>query len=164
MTSYALRRVSEADAAAIREWLNDPDTLRWARNPQPVSGDEHRRWLRAALHDDRRVYRLVLENRTPVASVRYDRLDGIRVAGVEVSILVAPEARGRGVGRVSLELGEKELRGAWPDVVSIDAVVHRENIASRRLFECCGYRGQGQDGTWITLTKTIDDEATLGGK
>jgi len=76
-------------------------------------------------------------------------------AGVaEVSIYVAREARGRGVGRLCLEalIREAERRGFWKLVSRI----FPENVASRRLCAALGfrevgtYRRHGQlDGRWM---------------
>jgi phosphinothricin acetyltransferase len=76
-------------------------------------------------------------------------------AGVaEVSIYVAREARGRGVGRLSLGalITEAERRGFWKLVSRI----FPENVASRRLCGALGfpevgvYRRHGQlDGRWM---------------
>jgi phosphinothricin acetyltransferase len=76
-------------------------------------------------------------------------------AGVaEVSIYVAREARGRGVGRLSLGalITEAERRGFWKLVSRI----FPENVASRRLCAALGfrevgvYRRHGQlDGKWM---------------
>ena len=159
MTYYVVRPVTEADALVLQAWRNDPETLRWVRHQEPVSWDSHVRWLRAALCDDRRLYRVVAYEETPIASVRYDRLDGGNHT-VEVSIVVAAEFRGRGVGSVALELGERDLRSTWPDVGNIMAVVHADNVASRRLFENDGYRAQRENQPWVTLAKTLDSTPT----
>jgi len=76
-------------------------------------------------------------------------------AGVaEFSVYVARDARGRGVGRLSLEalIREAERRGFWKLVSRI----FPENVASRRLCAALGfrevgvYRRHGQlDGHWM---------------
>jgi len=76
-------------------------------------------------------------------------------AGVaEFSVYVARDARGRGVGRLSLEalIREAERRGFWKLVSRI----FPENLASRRLCAALGfrevgvYRRHGQlDGHWV---------------
>ena len=76
-------------------------------------------------------------------------------AGVaEFSVYVARAARGRGVGRLSLEalIREAERRGFWKLVSRI----FPENLASRRLCAALGfrevgvYRRHGQlDGHWV---------------
>jgi phosphinothricin acetyltransferase len=76
-------------------------------------------------------------------------------AGVaEVSIYVARQARGRGVGRLSLAalITEAERRGFWKLVSRI----FPENVASRRLCAALGFREVGiyrrhgkLDGKWM---------------
>lgn len=162
MTAYVVRPVTAADAELLLAWRNDPDTLRWARDQRPVPWDDHVSWLRATVTDDERVYRLVLDDDTPVAAVRYDRA-GDGSDEVEVSIVVASQTRGQGVGAMALRLGEQELRSTWPEVRTVVAVVHRDNAASRRLFERGGYAERSGHGQWITLAHALDRFVQPGG-
>ena len=64
-------------------------------------------------------------------------------AGVcEVSVYVAPEARGRGVGRELLEalITAAEADGRW----TLQAGIFPENAASLALHERCGFRIVGR--------------------
>jgi len=60
---------------------------------------------------------------------------------VENSIYVAPEARGRGVGRLLLEelVRRADEAGIW----TIQAHMFADNVASRALHESCGFRFVG---------------------
>lgn len=59
----------------------------------------------------------------------------------EVSVYVAANARGKGVGRVLLQrlIEESEANGIW----SLQASIFPENLASIRLHESCGFRVVG---------------------
>lgn len=59
----------------------------------------------------------------------------------EVSVYVAEERRGRGVGRALLGalVAESERHGLW----TLQAGVLAENVGSRRLHESCGFRAVG---------------------
>ena len=64
-------------------------------------------------------------------------------AGVaDVSIYVAPEARGRGVGRELLErlVADSEAGGIW----TLQAGIFPENLASVALHRRCGFRVVGR--------------------
>jgi L-amino acid N-acyltransferase YncA len=75
-------------------------------------------------------------------------------AGVaEVSVYVAPEAQGRGVGRALLErlVADSEAAGIW----TVQAGIFPENEASVALHLACGFRVVGtrerlgqMSGTW----------------
>jgi len=60
-----------------------------------VGREEHARWLRGILASPKRKIFIAELNGSPVGTVRYD-LDG---ADYELSWTVAPECRGRGVGK-----------------------------------------------------------------
>jgi L-amino acid N-acyltransferase YncA len=75
-------------------------------------------------------------------------------AGVaEVSIYVASEARGQGVGKLLLReaIRASEAEGIW----TLQAVIYPTNLHSVRLHEACGFRVVGRrqriaqrDGAW----------------
>ena len=75
-------------------------------------------------------------------------------AGVaEVSVYVAAESRGKGVGRALLEnlICESEANGVW----TLQASVFPENAATIGLHRACGFREAGRrerigklDGAW----------------
>jgi L-amino acid N-acyltransferase YncA len=63
-------------------------------------------------------------------------------AGVaEVSVYVATEARGRGIGKLLLNalVQESEKQGLW----TLQAGIFADNTASIRLHEACGFRMVG---------------------
>ena len=72
----------------------------------------------------------------------------------EVSVYVAPEAAGRGVGKALLTrlVTASEDAGLW----TLQAGIFTDNLPSIRLHESCGFRqvgvrekiGRDKDGTW----------------
>ncbi|GGS17766.1 GNAT family N-acetyltransferase [Actinokineospora fastidiosa] len=131
-----VRRATPADADRLLAWRNDPGTRRWSVNPDPVSPETHRRWLA----QDRRLL-IAEEAGVPVGVVRFDPVPD----GVEVSITIAPEARGRGLARPILQAAQDTIPGT-----RLLARVHADNTASRRLFASAGYRLVTEDRPFLT--------------
>ena len=141
----AVRPAVVADTGFLLAWRNDPGVRRWSRSSQPIDPVEHVHWLRQALADpDRHV--LVIcraQDDVPVATTRYDLLrdeGGNSRARWEISITVAPQMRGRGVGGATLRASDAWLLAAEPHVTEILAYVRPDNEGSRHLFERSGYR------------------------
>lgn len=89
-------------------------------------------------------------------------------AGVaEVSVYVAPSARGRGIGRQLLAalVGESERTGLW----TLQAGIFPENEASVALHERCGFRIVGRrerlgkmNGAWRDVLLLERRSPTVG--
>lgn len=123
------------DARPLLEWRNDPVTRAVSRHHGVVALDDHLTWLRAALERPDRHLLVGSLDGLDVGTVRWD-LEGDREW--EVSITVAPEARGRGLAAALLRAGERWLSGSTA-VGAYLAVVHAGNEPSRRLFVTGGY-------------------------
>ena len=143
MSPPVLRVAEPRDSGDLLAWRNDPVTRANSRNTDPIARDSHEAWLGRALADpDRRIW---------VAEADGRKLGTVSAAvtgadAVEVSITVAPDQRGRGVGGAMLRACVAETARTWPDR-GIVATVRVENAVSRRLFERCDFVATGeQDG------------------
>jgi RimJ/RimL family protein N-acetyltransferase len=137
---------TEADSALLLAWRNDSQTRAWSRTTDPVSPADHETWLTRVLADpDRRLLVAELDGK-PVGTVRFDRDGG----AWEVSITVAPEARGRRLAVPILLAAERALAPA-----TVRANVHRDNAASLALFERAGYRPESGGGPWRWFVKAV---------
>jgi UDP-2,4-diacetamido-2,4,6-trideoxy-beta-L-altropyranose hydrolase len=145
-----VRPATEDDAVLLHTWRNDPVVRSLSRSTDPIPLDAHAAWMRASLAARDR-HLLVVEtsgpDATPVATTRYDLLadDSGSRARWEVSITVAPEMRGRGLGSATLQASDAWLAATEPAVREIEAWVRSSNSGSRRLFERNGYRGVESD-------------------
>jgi len=148
--------VTLADAELLLAWRNDDVTRRSSRSQELLGHDAHLAWLSDAIRDPRRLLRLMVVGCSPVAAVRFDLLTD-RDDSAEVSIVVAPEARGQGYGGVALAEGHRVVYATWPAVLEVLAVVSEDNQPSRRLFEQAGYillAGPVEDG-WLTYQRSV---------
>lgn len=142
-----LRPALASDAITLWRWRNDPQTRAASFSGVTVELAEHERWLRETLgRTDRRLYVAHAEGRD-VATARLD----VQGAEAVVSLTVAPEWRGRGIGTRVLRALVAEAFGA-PGLRRLVARVKPDNAASRAAFERAGFTSAagGDDGA-LTL-------------
>ena len=149
----ALRPARLEDCARIWEWRNDPETRQASFDAAPIPLETHEAWFRASLgRVDRRLYVILAQGRE-CGSARLDFAGG----EAEVSIHLAPEYRGRGVGPAALErlaetaFGELELG-------RLVARVKADNAASLAAFGRAGFT-RVADGAAVTLARARGERA-----
>lgn len=89
-----LRPVTMNDAKMLFEWRNDPETRANSRKTAPVPWEEHCKWLRESLANPKRELLVAEIDGVPVGRARIDRGEE-----TEMSWTVAPDHRGKGVGK-----------------------------------------------------------------
>jgi RimJ/RimL family protein N-acetyltransferase len=137
-----LRPAEPGDEPLLLSWANDPATRAASRVHEPIAAADHHRWLeqRLATPDDARIW-IGETGGAPIGVVRFERQ---ATDSVEVSITVAPEARGHGLARPLLEAGVSAARHAF-GYVTIRAQILPGNDASVRLFTAAGFRPMATD-------------------
>lgn len=133
----SLRHANAADSDMILGWQSAPGIRRYARNPGPPTAPQHAAWFAAVLADPARELFVIEQRGTPVGILRLDTLARDRK---EVSILVAPDRQGRGIGRRALH-AMKLVRGPF----EVFAAVNRDNAASHAIFRAAGFMPSGED-------------------
>jgi UDP-2,4-diacetamido-2,4,6-trideoxy-beta-L-altropyranose hydrolase len=128
----AFRRLSIDDAGTLFDWQTSPGTRDYFREPSPPDWATHRAWVDQSLAMGTRSATLAVSaGGAPLGLLRLDETED----GSEVSILVAPRARGRGIGSSLLDAA-RILR---PNTRLL-AEVNPGNAASLKLFRAAGYR------------------------
>jgi RimJ/RimL family protein N-acetyltransferase len=89
-----LRPATMVDARTLFAFRNDPDTRANSVNTAPVPWDDHLAWLEASLANPDRDLLVAEMDGAPVGTVRIDRGEE-----TEISWTVAPDYRGKGVGK-----------------------------------------------------------------
>jgi UDP-2,4-diacetamido-2,4,6-trideoxy-beta-L-altropyranose hydrolase len=134
----AFRPVTMQDAEILLEWRNDPDTRANSHNSDEVLPSDHKRWLAASLENPNRMLRIAEIDGQPVGTVRADRGE----EGFELSWTVAPNARGRGIGKEMVRQFASTLDGP------LRAEVMSWNSSSIKIALAAGMepsgRGSGQ--------------------
>lgn len=148
-----LRRAGVEDARVLWVWRNDPVTRAMSLQTDPVTWDTHREWFARSLQNPARVIWVAEAGGEPVATVR---LDDLGSGQAEISINVAPEARGRGIGPAVLRLATDQAisETGYNEVV---ARIRSANAASVRAFERAGYLLQADGGHVLTMIRRRAD-------
>lgn len=158
------KEVTMNDAAVLFEWRNDAESRLHSRSTEPITWEDHVRWLGATLHGQapERIIRIVMTARgEQLGVVRADRgADGY----CEISYTVAPRWRGQGIGkRMVVTFVEELLPGE-----KISAIVEQGHIPSERIAEALGLQPQEKehvDGrtfvTWRSMITSGADSAAI---
>ncbi len=144
------RAATVDDGPKLFEWRNDPGVRRNSRSRDELDWGSHSDWLERSLQNPDRRLLIVESDGMPIATCRWDRRSADEW---EISITIAPESRGRGLAASVLRAAESALVAQPP--VRVVATVHRDNTASRRLFERAGYLPHlpTDDAGFLTLAR-----------
>jgi len=146
-------RHRDADADQIRTWRNDPVTLSMSFHRAPKEPEAFRVEYRATYFaDDAPPAVFVCRGSERFAFLRFRPAQdprGVTAPFCDISINVAPAARGAGLGTRALRFVDEFLRARG--IVGIVAEIRTENRASIRSFENAGYELVN------TVTKHIPD-------
>ena len=129
-----LRSARFDDGRQLFEWAVDPAVASVRLRPAEITWEGHLRWLATTLSDpDCRLF-LAEDERGPCGTVRLNRQDDVAT----VSITVAPERRGQGMGQRLLRALE-DFATARRFAPRLRALIRRQNVASLVCFEKVGY-------------------------
>lgn len=139
------------DAQDLLAWRNDVDSRAQSRHSTPVPEAAHRAWMDKALADPSRLLLIGEVGGDKVGTVRFDlQEDGTW----EVSINVAPDHRGLGLGLQLLSASIRHFNHVR-EHAELVAHIRLMNDASRRIFEAEGFRLFHQDEAWMTFRREI---------
>lgn len=133
MGTVALREAVWADCRRLFDWSNDEDVRRESFHQRKIPYGEHEAWFAAKLQDSSCQIFILLSDGQEAGMIRLDW----RRDGGEISYLIAPRCRGRGLGSEILRLVEAYAPGR-----TLYGRVKKRNEASLRCFLRNGYTVQ----------------------
>lgn len=144
-----LRPADLSDGQRLLAWRNDPETRAASFDGGEVFPEEHSRWLRRKLDDASCAILVAEDGGVAVGLVRFDwGADAI----AEISVTVAPEARGRGIGslllRSAIREGQRRL-----GVECFRARVKEGNQRSLGAFRAAGFTAHASANGVIELRR-----------
>lgn len=150
-----LRDATMEDCLQVLAWANDPETRAVSFMSTPIAKEDHVRWFTQKIAS--------AEDRLFIAMDQSDRAAGLVRFSFEgkravISINLAPEFRGKGLGTALIVQGCRRLF-ATSDTEEIDAFIKPENAASEKAFSKAGFhmreqtKIQGQSALQMTLSR-----------
>lgn len=130
-----LRRATRDDARQIWRWRNSPEIRKTALDDREISWDDHERWFMRRIDDPRYIMLVAADPSGDVGTVRFD-IDG---PTANVSIFLAPDRAGDGLGSELLRCAELWLEHNNSGVRRFSADIRPENLASIGLFRRRNY-------------------------
>lgn len=149
-THLLVRKAKPEDAMDILCWRNDPFVRAMSRHREAISEEEHLAWYARAIEDTNRLLLIGILAGQKIGVVRFDRCSA---SLWEVSITLAPLARGQGLALHLLKMALEQLVALCAPV-TVQAVVRLNNEPSLRLFRAMGFHCENNDGDFTTLTLT----------
>lgn len=144
-----LRKATKENSQRLFDWRNDEDTRQQSLNTALINRPTHEKWLAKTLANPDRQLFIFEENSQPAGTCRIDREmeDGREV--FELSWTIAPEQRGKGLGKKMLGelLALETLQGEL-----VKAVIKSDNLASVKMVEKFGFhfeRNEKDADIWL---------------
>lgn len=128
-----LRKANEADIEFLFHLRNNPDVFKYFKTPKEVEWKEHVKWITPVLEGKTNKELYIIGDR--VGQIRFDDKK-------EVSISISKDYQGKGFGSIALE---KALE-IYPHLI---AEIHKDNVASIRLFEKFGFKQKGIEDPFL---------------
>lgn len=132
---YSLRTAGQSDMELLFGWINDDDVRRNAFDEHLISKEEHEKWFSKAMTNQNVLIYILMLNDKPIGQCRLTINNGI--ADIDYSIDKA--MRGRGIGKIILDLTEREVRENCTNIKKLIGRVKPKNTASVKCFERNGY-------------------------
>lgn len=131
-----MRKADESDIADIYKYLHRDFIKKYSQNGERAEWENHRRWYKFLINSDSYLlYIIEDENGRFLGQLKFE-LEGETSI---VSIYLLKEIRGRGLGKVIMEMGLEELLHESDEVDVVLAYILEENDASLKLFKSCGF-------------------------
>jgi UDP-2,4-diacetamido-2,4,6-trideoxy-beta-L-altropyranose hydrolase len=140
----SLRFAEYDDAEMIYDWQKLPETRQHFRDTRTPAWEEHRAWMDKILKDPSFRTYIIECARKPAGLLRLDRREPN--LHFEISLLLDPAYKGKGVAAASLRLARSIMPGA-----EFFAEILPENKLSAVLFQRAGFYAIG--GSWYKQDK-----------
>lgn len=137
MANIKYRLAEPQDRDDLFAWRNEPHVRNMSLNQEVLRKEEHDQWFESSLCDPGRKLFIIEYESKKIGVVRIDRLN--EHAG-EISINLAPNARGKGFGSEILRYISDNILSSFEYLILI-ARIKANNISSIKAFKNAGFIG-----------------------
>ena len=131
-TNVTLRQATFDDIDFVYQLQCEPQTRKYARNPEIPAYENHVEWMKLKLNADNAFF-YVIENAGACGVIRLDPVEHA-FANYEISIFLTSACHGKGIASAAIKRALMLHKG-----ISILATVLPENHTSHQLFERIGF-------------------------
>ena len=151
-----LRKIEPTDLPFLYQWENDASAWADGANHNPLSQQDLRNYIESTTGDIYRdgQLRLIIEDEATLGCIDLFDFDP-RNRRAAIGMYIAPEHRGKGVGKEALRLLEGYAFGHL-NLRVLYAVIATKNIACTTLYRNAGYTGSSPLPQW-----TLEDDANI---
>lgn len=147
-----MRPAELEDINLIWKWRYVNHSERFYRMSHVPNLDSHTEWMVEALSDPLRDLRMFCHAGQPVAHVRFDIMPQ-DPSTAEISICLSGDLRGQGIGQRALGMA---IINPPSGVRLLHSEIHRDNVASVRIFKKLGFRRVGTEGDFLQMTFRVE--------
>lgn len=138
-TPLTLLPVSLEDSQTLFEWRNHPSIRSVSLQQETLQFESHQQWVASSLVNPNRVMWMAYCGDSKIGMIRFDRSHELS-REAEVSLYLAPNQQGKGLGKQLLTAGEQAIVKHWSNIERIKAQVLATNRASVNLFTHAQYQ------------------------
>lgn len=132
---FELRKVTEEDRQLLFEWANDPAVRENAFGMDQITKEEHDQWFRKVIRNPSIVMYVLMLNDIPIGQCRLTVEGGI----ADIDYSVDRRFRGQGIGKILLNLIEREVIEHHMEIRALSGRVKSGNRPSVKCFKDNGY-------------------------
>ncbi len=116
-------------------WANDPEARAMSFNTAPIPFEDHSKWFERRVSNQGHGQELLIAflDGEAVGQIRFD----LEKDMAEISYMIDRSYRGRGLGKRIIQDG---MKACSLKPVGFLAQVKKENLASCKIFEACGFK------------------------
>ena len=138
-----LKSAKMEDAETLFAWQSHKSTRRYFKQKAIPTLNEHLRWFKETLENEDIEFLVGEVEGELVGSLRLDQF-GCGKTEHMISIVVAPEFRGTGIGSLMIREAQLTYQGE-----SLCAEVNSQNIPSVKMFEKCAFVYSNSRGFYV---------------